>query len=164
MQLASRAADVERFFAGGTARETIKQNSGRTVWRVAAGEPALYVKRFPRELLRDRARHEAAMLRALADAGIPCPKLVATARDRDGSYIVTEEVAGARVLKSIIDGGGHDARPMLASMAEVTRRMLDAKIEHGDWHVGNALVRDGVIYVLDVHRARRVSRVTAARR
>jgi len=164
LHLDSRRADLERFFGGEAPREIVKQNSGRTVYRVAAGDPALYVKRFPRELLRDRAKHEAAMLRALEEAGLPCPRLVATARDREGSYVVTEEVVGAPVLKSLVVGGGHDVRRLLAAMAEVTRRMFDAKIDHGDWHVGNALVRDGRIWVLDVHRARRVACVTASRR
>ncbi len=164
LHLDSRRADLERFFGGDAPREIVKQNSGRTVYRVAAGHPALYVKRFPRELLRDRAKHEAAMLRALEEAGIPCPRLVATARDREGSYVVTEEIVDAPVLKSLVVGGGHDVRRLLAAMAEVTRRMIDAKIDHGDWHVGNALVRDGRIWVLDVHRARRVTRVTASRR
>jgi len=163
VHLPSRAPDVERFFRGDAPAVIVKKNRGRTVWRVTAGEPALFVKRFPRELLRDRARHEADVLRAMAEAGLPCPRLVATAKDGEGSYVVTEEIAGAQVLKALIAGGGHDARRLLGAFADLTRRLLDAGFEHGDYHIGNVLVRDGEMFVLDVHRARK-RRPTAARR
>ena len=95
IHLRTRAEDVERWSRGEVSGQVIKENHGRTVWRVPSGSPALYVKRFPAQFFRDRARQEADMLKTLEAASIPCPRLVALARDEKGSYIVTEEIADA---------------------------------------------------------------------
>lgn len=162
LHLPSRAADVERWSRGEVAGEVVKENSGRTIWRVPAGSPAFYVKRFPRELLRDRARKEAGMLQALEKAGIPCPRLVATAHDKEGSYILTEEIAPAAILQQELARPG--ARPLLAALGHLTRRLHDAGFEHLDFHAGNILVKGGELHVLDVHRARRGKALSRARR
>ena len=162
LHLSSRAADVERWSRGEIAGEVVKENSGRTIWRVPAGAPALYVKRFPRELLRDRARKEAGMLQALEKAGIPCPRLVATARDREGSYILTEEIAPAAILQQELAQPG--SRPLLAALGLLARRLHDAGFEHLDFHAGNILVKGRELFVLDVHRARRGKALSRARR
>ncbi|MBI2900667.1 MAG: phosphotransferase [Planctomycetes bacterium] len=156
-----RRPDVERWFRGELEGEVVKENSARTVWRVRGA--GLYVKRFAPKLLRDRARREADLLGALARAGVPCPRPVATARDARGTYLVTEEIAGARDLYSLIAEGAPHVRRHLASVAALLRRLHDAGFEHQDLHAGNVLVRDDEMFVLDVHRARR-GRLSAARR
>jgi tRNA A-37 threonylcarbamoyl transferase component Bud32 len=163
LHLPARADDVERWSRGEVRGEVVKENAARTVWRVPAGRPALYVKRFPPELFRDRARKEAAMLRALEEAGIPCPRLVAVGRDGSGSYVVTEEIPDAPVLKDLLEKGG-DARSLLVALGTLVRTMQDAGFEHGDLHVGNVLARGKTLYVMDVHRARKSSRLSASRR
>jgi hypothetical protein len=70
LHLDARAADVAQWSRGEAPAELLKQNGARAVWRVAAGSPALYVKHFPRELFRDRARKEAGLLLDLEKAGI----------------------------------------------------------------------------------------------
>ncbi len=162
LHLPARAADVDRWSRGEVAGEVVKENSGRTIWRVPAGAPALYVKRFPRELLRDRARKEAGMLLALEKAGIPCPRLVATARDAEGSYILTEEIAPAAILQQRLSKPG--SRPLLAALGALARRLHDAGFEHLDFHAGNILVKDRDLYVLDVHRARCGKALSRSRR
>lgn len=164
VHLPARAEDVARWERGETAVRAVKENRARTVWRVEAGEPALYVKRFPPSLFRDRAKKEARLLRELDRAGIPCPRLVATARDRAGAYVVTEEIEGAEVLKTLLAGGGPGTRGLLDRLARLTRRLHDAGFDHGDLHVGNVLARGGELYVIDVHRARRVRSLSARRR
>jgi tRNA A-37 threonylcarbamoyl transferase component Bud32 len=159
LHLESRAADVARWDRGEAPCEVVKRNNARTVWRVAAGEPALFVKRFPPSLVRDRARREARMLEALTRAGIPCPRLVAVARDRKGAYLVTEEIAGARVLRDVIGERGK-----VAALGRLTRRLQEAGFRHDDFHVGNVLARGDELFVLDVHRARRVQGITRGSR
>jgi tRNA A-37 threonylcarbamoyl transferase component Bud32 len=159
--VASRGADVDRWSSGEVPVEVVKENAARTVWRVPSGTPALYVKRFPAELFRDRARKEAAMLQALGEAGIPCPRLVATARDPEGSYVITEEIPDAPVLKDLLEQG---ARGLIEPLGALVRRMQDAGFEHQDLHVGNILARGGTLYVMDVHRARKTGRLSPGRR
>jgi tRNA A-37 threonylcarbamoyl transferase component Bud32 len=151
---ASRAADVQRWSRGEVRGEVLKENAGRKVWRVPAGEPALFVKRFPAELFRDRARKEAAMLLALEKTGIPCPRLVAVARDNEGSYLLTEEIPGVRILSALLQKGDEPVRGLLESLGALARRLHDAGFEHQDFHTGNVLVREGKLFVIDVHRAR----------
>lgn len=164
IHLPSRAADLERWTRGDVKGDVVKENGARTVWRVPSGTPALYVKRFPPELFRDRARKEGAMLVALREAGIPCPNLVATGKDASGSYVVTEEIPDASILKDIFERGGPDARGLAAALGALVRRLQDAGFEHRDLHVGNILVRDRALHVIDVHRARKTSRLPKARR
>ena len=70
--LPERAGDFERWMRGEITGEVIKQKKARAIWRVPAGTPGLYVKRFPPSLFRDRAVREARLLEWLAAAGIPC--------------------------------------------------------------------------------------------
>jgi tRNA A-37 threonylcarbamoyl transferase component Bud32 len=153
--LSSRAPDVEKWSRGEAGGQIIKENQGRTVWRVPVGAPAFYVKRFPPEIFRDRARKEAALLRELDGEGIPCPKVVAWARDSAGSYLLTEEIEGARPLRALLAQGAPERSSLLRSFGALARRLHDRGIEHLDFHVGNVLVKEGELYVLDVHRARR---------
>jgi tRNA A-37 threonylcarbamoyl transferase component Bud32 len=155
IHLRTRAEDVERWSRGEVSGKVIKENHGRTVWRVPSGSPALYVKRFPAQFFRDRARQEAEMLKALEAASIPCPRLVALARDEKGSYIVTEEIADAGELRERLSQGGTGARTLLSRLGRLAKELHDAGIEHLDFHVGNVMVRGETLFVLDVHRARR---------
>jgi tRNA A-37 threonylcarbamoyl transferase component Bud32 len=161
IHLPARSADVDRWLRGEVRGEVVKENSARTVWRVPAGTPALYVKRFPAELFRDRARREATMLRALEAAGIPCPRLVATGRNEAGSYVITEEIPDAPILKDLLERG---VRHLVKPLGTLVRKMQDAGFEHQDLHVGNILARGGTLYVMDVHRAQKVTRLSASRR
>lgn len=164
LHLDSRRADVDRWSRGEAPSELLKSNSGRKVWRVAAGEPALFVKRFPREMLRDRARKEAELLAALERAGIPCPRLVAVARDPDGSFLLTEEIPGSRTLSEALGDGGPSARRLLGALGALARQLHDAGFEHQDFHAGNILVRGGGLFVIDVHRAERRRSMSPERR
>jgi tRNA A-37 threonylcarbamoyl transferase component Bud32 len=151
--LSERASDVERWFRGELPSEVVKRNDARTVWRAGSEAPRLYVKRFPPSLFRDRATAEARMLQTLAQAGIPCPRLVATSRDSSGSYVITEEVPDAPVLRELLDRGGPGSPGLVTSLGRLVRRIQDAGIDHQDLHVGNVLARGGTLYVIDVHRA-----------
>ncbi len=149
---------------GEAPRELLKENSGRTIWRVSAGTPALYVKRFPRDFFRDRARKEAALLQALAAARVPSPRLVAVAKDDSATYVITEEISGTRTLATLLREGTPDARPLLQAFGRLARVLHDHGFEHLDFHSGNVLVRGNELYVIDVHRARICRTVPRRRR
>jgi len=164
IRLESRAKDVERWSRGDAPATLVKSNNGRSVWRVALGNPGLFVKRFPPELLRDRARKEAELLDALHKARIPCPRLVAVARDAEGSYLLTEEIPDARPLGEVLQRPGPQARILLGDLGRLARRLQDAGFDHQDFHVGNVLVRESDLYVIDVHRATRKTSLSRDRR
>lgn len=123
-----------------------------------AGDVFVKCMGFPRG--RDRLRywlrplpaaHEAALLAAVAAAGVPCPTVAAIAGVRDGlgrprmSMLVTHALP--------IDPAG---APCLQACAEVARRLADAGVFHGDLHGGNFLVRpDGALAILDLQSMRR---------
>ena len=154
VHLPARKADVERWARGEAPGHLLKENRGRAVWRVDAGHPAFFVKRFPPELLRDRARKEASLLLDLERAGIPCPRLVAVARDPKGTYLLTEEIPEVLTLSERLKEPGR-VGGLLESLGLLLRRMLESGFDHQDFHVGNVLVRGDSLYVIDVHRARR---------
>jgi len=164
IHLQSRAKDVQRWSRGDVSAALVKSNSGRDVWRVALGTPALYVKRFPAELLRDRAKKEADLLDALHQARIPCPRLVALARDKKGSYILTEEIPDARPLSEFLQQQSPQARVLLQDLGRLARKLHDAGFDHQDFHAGNVLVRDTDLYVIDVHRATQKKSLSSSRR
>ncbi len=164
LHLESRAADVDRWRRGNIAAQVVKSNHGRSVWLVPAGNPGLYVKSFPPELLRDRAKKEAGLLQDLEKAGIPCPRLVALARDKKGSYLVTEEIPETRTLAVALQQTGPGARPLLDALGALAKQLHDHGFDHQDFHAGNVLVRDGRLYVIDVHRARKVKTLSRERR
>jgi tRNA A-37 threonylcarbamoyl transferase component Bud32 len=153
IHLKSRAGDVERWSRGDAPSTLVKSNSGRSVWRVPLGTPGLYVKRFPPELLRDRARKEADLLSALQKARIPCPRLVALARDEEGSYLLTEEIPDARPLSDVLQRSSSRARVLLQDLGRLAKKLHDSGFDHQDFHAGNVLVRETDLYVIDVHRA-----------
>ncbi|HVR85496.1 MAG TPA: lipopolysaccharide kinase InaA family protein [Planctomycetota bacterium] len=164
IHLESRAKDVERWSRGDVSGTLVKSNSGRSVWHVPVGSPGLYVKCFPPELLRDRAKKEADLLAALHQARIPCPRLVALARDKEGSYILTEEIPDARPLSEILPHPGPRARVLLQDLGRLAKKLHDAGFDHQDFHAGNVLVRDRDLYVIDVHRATRKKSLSRDRR
>lgn len=164
VHLQERARDVDRWCKGDVPASLVKSNNGRDVWRVGVGSPALYVKRFPRELLRNRATKEADLLKALEQARIPCPRLVATASDKTGSYILTEEIPDAVPLADLFQQHHPRARDLVRKLGQLTRRLHDAGFDHQDFHTGNVLVRDADLYVIDVHRAARKSSLSEEKR
>ena len=164
IHLESRAKDVHRWSRGDVPATLIKSNDIRSVWRVPLGKPALYVKRFPAELLRDRAKKEADLLDALHKAQIPSPRLVALARDQKGSYILTEEIPDSRPLSDILLQQSPQARILLQDLGRLARKLHDAGFDHQDFHAGNVLVRDTDLYVIDVHRATQKKSLSRSRR
>lgn len=168
------AGDVDRWFRD-PAGQILKDNSGRTVWRLPNG---LYVKRFKypgvlqrvRRRLLERARHEFDVLRGLRERGIACPLAVAHAQDRESGWLVTQEVPETHVLKSLLAGGAlspGELRSILTALGGYVRSLHDAGLRHDDLHAGNLLIRRGVapaIFVLDAHRARLAGKVSRERR
>jgi len=153
------------FVATGRLPDQLSLVQGRLVRTVHRGElPSgpVYVKAmtFPRG--KDRLRyllralpgaHEAAMLRHLAAAGVPCPEVVdvRTAR-RFG--LPWRSLLVLRALPVVAETASPEAR--LADEATLAARLLALGVEHHDLHTGIFVrLADGRLAVLDLQSARR---------
>ena len=158
-----KRADVEAWLRDPGRGETVKDNRVRSVHRWTG----LYIKRFKnptiwqkiRQFLFDRAAHELLMLRVLRERGVEAPEPVAWARGGGSIYLFTREIPGARPLH-----GEPLTRPVLADLARFIRRLHDAGVRHDDLHVGNVLVAEGKLHVVDVHQATFVGELTPSER
>lgn len=155
----------QTFVGTGRLPDQLSLVQGRLVRTVHRGElPSgpVYVKAmtFPRG--KDRLRyllralpgaHEAAMLRLLTAAGVPCPEVVdvRTAR-RFG--LPWRSLLVLRALPVIEETAPPAAR--LADEARLAAQLLRLGVEHHDLHTGNFVrLADGRLAVLDLQSARR---------
>lgn len=155
----------QTFVGTGRLPDQLSLVQGRLVRTVHRGElPSgpVFVKAmtFPRG--KDRLRyllralpgaHEAAMLRLLAAAGVPCPEVVdvRTAR-RFG--LPWRSLLVLRALPVVEETASPADR--LADEAKLAARLLSLGVEHHDLHTGNFVrTADGRLAVLDLQSARR---------
>ena len=128
---------------------------------LAGGEVFVKTMTFPRGKDRIRyllralpAQHEAAMLRATAAAGVPCPEVVAAFSGRrlglpHRSMLVLRALPVASEVAS-------DADARVADEVVVAMRLLAAGIHHEDLHVENFVrLESGELAVLDLQSAQR---------
>lgn len=158
-----REGDVRTWLAAPGGGETVKENRVRSVHRWKD----LFVKRFKatglwgrlRHLVADRALHEFRMLQVLRERGVDAPEPVAWARLGGESFLFTRAISGARPLRE-----GPWTRRTLEDLAAFVRRIHEAGILHDDLHAGNLLRSEGRLWLLDVHRAVVLDRLTPAER
>ncbi|MFW6158114.1 MAG: lipopolysaccharide kinase InaA family protein [Planctomycetota bacterium] len=153
----------------------VKRSTTRAVYRLELGGRAVFVKhhllrslaeRLKYLVLRSRAASEWAASRALAERGIPAARAVAVAERRAAgilceAVLITEDIAGARPLSAVI---GEDLgraptgesfrrkRRLLRAVAELVRQTHESDVFHRDLHGGNILVRNGDLFLIDLHR------------
>lgn len=159
VSVADRKADVEAWLREPGQGETIKDNRVRSVHRWKG----LFVKRFKypgllqkiRGRINDRAAHEFRVLEEMRRRGLEVPEPVAWARNGDSTYLFTREIPNAAVLRSVVL-----TRQLLRSLAEFVRKIHDAGLRDDDLHVGNVLVADGKLHLIDLHQSKIVGRLS----
>lgn len=163
LSLPGRRADVEAWLREPGRGERIKENRVRAVHRWNG----LYVKEFKhpgwlrklRSRVNDPALHEHRVLLALRGRGIAAPAPAAWARAGGSTFVFTEEIPGAVVLRE-----APLPRPLLRDLAAFVRGLHDAGFRHDDLHLGNILLAGGRLHLVDVHRARLGDPLTPAER
>jgi tRNA A-37 threonylcarbamoyl transferase component Bud32 len=146
---------LDDFFLGRISGRRVRDAKARIVERVEEGGRAVYVKRFVERTLggrlrawvRDRAAHEHRVLARLGAAGVGAARPVAHGRVDGASFVATEEVGGAKVLRDAFEPR------MIAELGRFARAVHDAGVRDDDLHVGNILVNDRGFHLVDVHRA-----------
>jgi len=121
---------------------------------------------------RSRAQKSWDASRWLLEAGVPVPKPIAvfTARSRGfvkSNFLITEYIGPNQKVRRILRNGIVEVEQknlILRKMAEMVCKMHQAGMIHRDLTPGNFLVKDSncEIYLVDLNRLRRKSRVTAA--
>jgi len=160
------ASLVRAVLAGAHPSETVKENAARIVRRIAAPGGALYLKIFRdrgplaavRRLIADRAAREFDALDRLRKAGIPVAEPVACGVHEGRSFVITREVAGARILKDLAPSLSRPARAaILRELGRLVRSVHEAGVRDDDLHLGNVLVTGTDeaprLTLIDVHRA-----------
>ncbi|MBO4491169.1 MAG: phosphotransferase [Lentisphaeria bacterium] len=147
---------------------TVKRNPFRSVRRVTAPDGAVFfVKhdvprtagRIFKEAVRPKALSEYRSGKLLRSAGIPCISFVALGRRFPESVLVSRELKGyVSSLEFRYTTSEEPLRRFLRALADMVRRMLEAKIVHPDFHAGNIMVRrddPDVLCLLDPFGVRR---------
>lgn len=159
LSVADRKEDVEAWLRQPGQGETIKDSRVRSVHRWKG----LFVKRFKypgvfekiRGRLNDRAAHEYRVLQEMRRRGVEVPEPVAWARNGDSTYLFTREIPNAAELRSV-----KLTRPLLRTLAEFVKKIHDAGLRDDDLHVGNVLVADGKLHLIDLHQSKLVAHLS----
>jgi tRNA A-37 threonylcarbamoyl transferase component Bud32 len=160
----------------------VKDRAYRQVWRFEHEGRAYYLKFYPRESredplhkIRDRFRRwgrgshamlEFMRLQSLQRAGVPAPRAVAVMvgfriGERRGDAVIIEAIEPSVqldvYLRQFEQLGRHapDHRDLSRQVREMVQHLVKAKLGHEDLHLGNFLLHDGQLYLLDGYSVRR---------
>ena len=151
----------------------VKDRGYRQVWRFEANGKPYYLKFYPREgfflkrLVRGNpAIREFTRLVAMQKASIPAPRAIAVLsgyrlKDQLGDAVIIEGIEPAVQLDhylSDFDLRGEsvpDRRELVGQVIDLVHQMSLAKLGHSDLHLGNFLLREGKVYLLDGYAVRK---------
>ena len=152
----------------------VKDRGYRQIWRFEHGGKAYYLKFYPKEGTRDRFRRwfrgspamaEFTRLVKLQTAGIPAPRAVAVLMglkiaERGGDAVILEAIEPSVQLDHYFNE--HDLRgqqvpehlEIARQIRGILRQLIKARLGHEDLHLGNFLLKEGRIYLLDGYAVR----------
>ena len=151
----------------------VKDYPYRKVWRVEVEGRAFYLKFYPqapnrwRRLLRGSlAMREFLRLQWLQKAKIPAARAISvlmglSINGQRGDAVLIEAIEPARSLFEIVQD--HDLagepipnhRDLAMQVIDIVLRLGRAGLGHGDLHLGNFLVKDGTVYLIDAYPVHR---------
>lgn len=160
----------------------VKERPYRQVWRFEHENKPFFLKFYPREgvtepfhHLRDWFRRKArgspavlefTRLQMLQKAKIPAPKAVAVLmgfrlNGRRGDAVIMDAIEPSVALDEYLSGyalRGEPApfhRDISRQVRELIKQLAAARLGHDDLHLGNFLLKEGKIYLLDGYAVRR---------
>ncbi len=150
----------------------VKDRPYRQVWRFVHAGQAYYLKFYPRANALKRlfrgspALREFFRLQWLAKAHIPAPRAIACL----SGFRLNNRIGDALIMSAIepgitLDALAHDHQrrgeaipdhhALRRRMIELLQRMARAGLGHDDLHLGNFLLSNGRLYLLDAYAVRR---------
>lgn len=160
----------------------IKDRPYRQVWRFEHEGQAYYLKFYPREIaedpihkLRDRFRRwtrgspamlEFTRLQSLQKANILAPRAVAvlmgfSIENRRGDAVIIEAIEPSVQLDHYLSEFARrgdfapDHQEISRQVRQLVHELARAKLGHEDLHLGNLLLHDGKVYLLDGYSIRK---------
>jgi tRNA A-37 threonylcarbamoyl transferase component Bud32 len=152
----------------------VKDRGYRQVWRFEHDGKAYYLKFYPRHGHRDAWRrlfrgspayHEFDRLQRLQRAKVPSPRAVAyipgmRVEGRVGDAVILQGLEPGVQLDEYLNGYDlrgepvPDRRRLSEQVRTLVRDLGKAKLGHEDLHLGNFLLHDGKVYLLDGYAVR----------
>ena len=159
----------------------VKERPFRQVWRFEHEGKAYYLKFYPREdgpnpwprirswfrrLRGSPAMLEFLRLQMLQRAGVPAPRAVSVLmgfhmNGRRGDAVIMEAIEPSVTLDHYLSDfllrgkPVPDHRAIAAEIRNLVKQMTVAKLGHDDLHLGNFLLKEGKVYLLDGYAVRR---------
>ncbi len=152
----------------------IKDRKYRQIWRFEHQGKAYYLKFYPSGGYRDQFRRffrgspallEFTRLQWLQKANIPAPRAQGVAmgfmlNNVRGDAVIAEAIEPSVQLDQLLleaDLRGGDTpnhRALVAEVLSIVRRLAEARLGHEDLHLGNFLLHDGKLFLLDAYAVR----------
>ncbi len=147
----------------------VKDYPYRKVWRVQVGEEAFYLKFYPhapnrwRKLVRgSSAMREFTRLQWLQKAQIPACRAQSvlmglSINGQRGDAVIIEAIEPAEsiheiMLKHHLAGTPvPNHRSLVIQVIDIVQKLGRAELGHSDLHLGNFLVRDGKVFLIDAY-------------
>ena len=152
----------------------IKDRGYRQVWRFEHNAKAYFLKFYPRGGVRDRwrrrlrgspAMREFLRLQWLQKASIPAPRAAAVLmglriNERRGDAVILEAIEPGVQLDEYLNElalrgeRAPDHRDLSRQIREIVHQLGKAKLGHDDLHLGNFLLHNGKLFLLDAYAVR----------
>jgi tRNA A-37 threonylcarbamoyl transferase component Bud32 len=160
----------------------VKERPFRQVWRFEHEGLPYYLKFYPREGVAERFHHlrdwfrrksrgspavlEFTRLQMLQRAKVPAPRAVAVlmgfrVKGQLGDAVIMEAIEPSVALDeyfsdlSLRGERSPDHRQIARQVRELVKQLVQAKLGHDDLHLGNFLLKEGKVYLLDGYAVRR---------
>ena len=160
----------------------VKERPYRQVWRFEHEGKPFYLKFYPKEGVAETFHHlrdwfrrlsrgspavlEFTRLQMLQRAQIPAPRAVAVLmgfkiNGQSGDAVIMEAIEPAVQLDQYFSGlslrgeRATDHREISRQIRELVKQLAAAKLGHDDLHLGNFLLKEGKVYLLDGYAVRR---------
>ncbi len=153
--------------------QPVKVRPYREVWRFEYAGKGYYLKFYPRRggrlkrmFFGSPAMREFTRLQWLQKAGVPAPRAVAVMmgfriENRTGDAVILQAIEPATPLAEVVDQAllqGEQVQNhygLLRQILGILQRLRDAGLGHRDLHLGNFLLKDGQVYLLDAYAVHR---------
>jgi len=174
--------EIEAWLAGDERRAIcVKHNRKRSVYALrsaASAVPSYFLKHdhpgqwgdIIRSWIYPKVLQEFRVLERLQENNVPAVKPVACAWRCGQGILITEALTGAATFMELwprVQADQKRRQPLLAALAELVRRMIQARVFHPDLHFGNILVGERgqrlVCVLVDVHGVKRLRKWSVQR-